>query len=81
VTGRDTDAPAPKKSGRRSGDDTGRRFTKTAKRLTRWRPIQAAASALIWLTDAHDWLDFFQQNEPADEAPQENHNNHLSPRL
>jgi hypothetical protein len=82
VTGRETDAPAPKKSGRRrSGEDTRRRFTKATVRLTRWRPIQTVAPALIWLTDTLDWLDLWQHNEPMDEAPQETHNNHLSPRL
>jgi hypothetical protein len=80
VTGRDTDAPAPKKSGRRRGEAASRRFTKAAVRLTRWRPIRAAAAAL-WLTDTLDWLELWQHADPADETPQETHNNHLSPRL
>jgi hypothetical protein len=82
VTGREPDAPAPKKSTRRRGD-TGRRFAKVAARLTRsrMRPISAAGSALIWLTDTLDWLDLWQHNDLTDEAPQETHNNHLSPRL
>lgn len=81
MTGRDTGAPAPKKSGRRRGEAASRRFTKAAARLTRWRPIQAAAMALPWLADTLDWLELWQHNGPADETPQETHNNHLSPRL
>jgi hypothetical protein len=82
LTGRETDAPAPKKSGRRrSGENTSRRFTKTAARLTRWRLNQRVGPALIWLTDTLDWLDLWQHNELTDEVPQETHNNHLSPRL
>ena len=76
--------PPPKKSGRGRGDETRRaQFVKVAKRLThlRLRPISKAASALIWLTDALDWLDLWRHNELTDDAPQGRHNNHLSPRL
>jgi hypothetical protein len=81
VTGREIDAPAPKKSGRRrAGDDTARRFSKTAARLTRLR-LRPAASSLLWLTDTLDWLELWHNNELADDPPQEAPNNHLSPRL
>jgi len=74
----------PKKSGRRTGDDRGRRFTRAAARLTRWsgRPARAAASALLWLSDTLDWLNLWHPDggEPADTAPQETEINHLSPR-
>jgi hypothetical protein len=82
---RDEDAPPPpKKSGRWRGGETRRaQFVKVAERLTplRLRPINTAASALIWLTDTLDWLDLWQHHELTNDAPQEMHNNHLSPRL
>jgi hypothetical protein len=79
ATGRDH-APTPKKSGRR-GDDTGRRFTKAANRLTRLRA--PAVSALPWLADTLDWLNLWHPGGPefTDDVSQEGPNNHLSPRL
>ena len=56
------DAPAPKKSSRRRGDDTARRFSKAAGRLTRFR--LPAAAALPWLADTLDWLNLWQPGGP-----------------
>jgi hypothetical protein len=85
LTDRDP-VPAPKKSGRRrSGDDTGRRFTMVAARLTRMcvRPASAAATALLWLSDTLDWLDLWHPggDDLADFPPKEVPNNDLSLRL
>jgi hypothetical protein len=78
-------APTPKKSSRRGGDDTSRRFTKAAARLTRSRvrPVRAAATAILWLSDTLDWLNLWHPggDELTDIPPQETPNNHLSPRL
>jgi hypothetical protein len=75
-------APGSKKSRRRGGDDTARRFTRTAARLTRLRASRAAA-ALPWLADTLDWLNLWQPEtgEGLDNVPQEPPNNQLSPRL
>jgi hypothetical protein len=84
VTGRDADAPAPKKaSRRRSGEDGARLFKKAATRVTRQalRSVVRAFGAPPWLADTLDWLDLWQQNEPAVDPPQEAPHNHLSPEL
>lgn len=85
MTGREIAEPVPKKSGRRSGDETARQFRKWAARLTRvcTRPARAAASALLWLSDTLDWLNLWHPggDEVSDIPPQEAPNNHLSPRL
>ena len=79
-------APAaiPRKSRRRGGDDTARRFTRAAARLTRLR-VRAfrVAAALPWLADTLDWLNLWQPDagEWLDNLPQEPPNNQLSPRL
>jgi hypothetical protein len=80
VAGRDP-APAPKKSGRRRGDDTGQRFTRAANRLTRVRA--PAVAALPWLADTLDWLNLWHPGGPefTDDLSQGGPNNHLSPRL
>jgi hypothetical protein len=81
LTGRETDVPMPKKSGRRTGDNTARRFTRTAHRLTRLR-VRAAA-ALPWLVDTLDWLNLWQPGgaDLTDDLSQDSPKNHLSPRL
>jgi hypothetical protein len=72
------DAPALKKSRR---EDTGKRFTKAASRLTRLRA--PAAVALPWLVDTLDWLNLWDCGGPewTDDVSQGGPNNHLSPRL
>ena len=74
-------APAPKKTGRRRGDVTGRRFARAAHRLTRFR--LPATATLPWLADTLDWLNLWQPGGPelTDDLSQEGPNNHLSPRL
>ena len=81
LTGREDDTPMPKKSGRRSGDDTARRFVRTAHRLTRL-PVRGVR-ALPWLADTLDWLNLWQpgRTDLTDDLSQELPNNHLSPRL
>ena len=81
LIGRETDAPMPKRSGRRSGDETTRRFVRTANRLTRLRAC--AVAALPWLADTLDWLTLWQPGgtELTDDLSQTAPNNHLSPRL
>jgi hypothetical protein len=80
LTGREAEAPKPKKSGRRR-DDTGRQFISTANRLTHLR-VRAAA-ALPWLADTLDWLNLWQPGgtELIDDLSQSAANNYLSPRL
>jgi hypothetical protein len=81
LTGRETDAPMPRRSGRRSGDDTARRFVRSAHRLTRLRV--RGARALPWLVDTLDWLNLWQPGgaDLTDDLSQDSLNNHLSPRL
>lgn len=71
----------PKKSRRRSGDDTTRRFIRTANRVTRLRT--RAVTAFPWLADTLDWLNLWQpgSTELPDDLSQAPPNNHLSPRL
>jgi len=77
----------PKKSSRRrSGDDTGRHFTRAAKPITRLRPRPAQACgmvAMLWLADTLDWLDLWHPGVGEEElsGDQLAANNHLSPRL
>jgi hypothetical protein len=81
LTGRETDAPMPKKSGRRSSDDTAQRFGRTAHRLTRLR--LRGVTTLPWLADTLDWLNLWRPGgiDPTDDLSQDSSNNHLSPRL
>lgn len=77
-------APGSKKSRRRGGDDTARRFTRVAARLTRLRGrTSRAAAALLWLADTLDWLNLWhpETGEWLDNLPQEPPNNQLSPHL
>ena len=80
VTGRDP-APVPTKSKRRGSEDTGRRFTKAAHRLTHWRA--GTFAAVLWLADTLDWLNLWHPGgtDPTDDLSQGPPNNHLSPRL
>jgi hypothetical protein len=81
LTGRETEAPTPKKSGRRrNGETRAGLFTRAATRTT--RPAQALA-ALLWLADTLDWLNLWQPGgtELTDDVSQTGPNNHLSPRL
>jgi hypothetical protein len=80
LTGGETEAPTPKKSGRRrNGETRARRFTRAATRTT--RPAQARAG-LLWLADTLDWLNLWQAGaESTDDVSQSVSNNHLSPRL
>jgi hypothetical protein len=82
LTGRDDDAPKPKKSSRRKGDDSARRFTKTANCLTRLR--ERSFTALPWLADTLDWLNLWQPGPVDGCAADFSHNppsNDLSLRL
>jgi hypothetical protein len=81
LTRRETEAPTPKKSGRRrNGETRARQFTRAAARTT--RPAQARAG-LLWLADTLDWLNLWQSGgtELTDDVSQSISNNHLSPRL
>jgi hypothetical protein len=81
---RRVDAPLPKKSSRRGGDDAGAHFRRTARAITRI-PAYAGAASMLWLADTLDWLNLWHHNDdPAGEATSERHDsepNHLSPRL
>lgn len=82
MTGRETDAPIPKKSGRRRGGETRRgQFVRTATSIA--RPAEAGASAVLWLADTLDWLNLWQPGgtELTDDRSQTAPNNDLSPRL
>lgn len=81
LTGREIDAPLPKKSGRRSGEDAAQRFVRTAHRLTRLGT--RAVTTLPWLADTLDWLNLWRPGgiDPTDDLSQDSSNNHLSPRL
>jgi hypothetical protein len=75
-------APAPKKSGRRSGDDR-RQFRRVARKILTSR-VAAYVGARLWLADTLDWLDLWQPtigtgDELTDDLAESN--NHLSPRL